>query len=83
MDVSDFVALLAVQGPRAVGLVSGMCADDVAALPAAFHAADLTGAGSTGVGIAGRDIPARTDSSSTSPPLDAPVLWDALLQAGA
>ena len=53
VDVSDSVALLAVQGPRAVGLVSGMCADDVAALRP-FHATDTHGRRRAGVGIPDR-----------------------------
>jgi aminomethyltransferase len=81
MDVSDSVALLAVQGPRAVGLVSGMCADDVAALRP-FHAVDSTVAGVPAsvsrTGYTGEDGFELYVSAA-----DAPGLWDALLEAGA
>jgi aminomethyltransferase len=80
-DVSDDVALLAVQGPRAVALVNGMCTDDVAALRP-FHATDSTVAGVPAsvsrTGYTGEDGFELYVAAA-----DAPGLWDALLAAGA
>jgi aminomethyltransferase len=80
-DVSDDVALLAVQGPRAVALVNGMCTDDVAALRP-FHATDSTVAGVRAsvsrTGYTGEDGFELYVAAA-----DAPGLWDALLAAGA
>jgi glycine cleavage system T protein (aminomethyltransferase) len=80
-DVSDDVALLAVQGPRAVALVNGMCTDDIAALRP-FHATDSTVAGVPAsvsrTGYTGEDGFELYVAAA-----DAPGLWDALLAAGA
>ena len=80
-DVGDAVALLAVQGPRAVGLVNGLCADDVAELRP-FHCVDSTVAGIRAsvsrTGYTGEDgFELYVDAA------DAPALWDSLLEAGA
>jgi aminomethyltransferase len=80
-DVGDQVALLAVQGPRAVALVSGMCTDDVAGLRP-FHCRDSRVAGVAAsvsrTGYTGEDgFELYVDAA------DAPGLWDALLEAGA
>jgi aminomethyltransferase len=80
-DVGDQVALLAVQGPRAVALVSGMCTDDVAGLRP-FHCRDSRVAGVVAsvsrTGYTGEDgFELYVDAAA------APGLWDALLEAGA
>jgi aminomethyltransferase len=80
-DVGDAVALLAVQGPRAVGLVNGLCADEVAELRP-FHCIDSMVAGIRAsvsrTGYTGEDgFELYVDAA------DAPALWDSLLEAGA
>ncbi|MFZ0129251.1 MAG: glycine cleavage system aminomethyltransferase GcvT [Candidatus Dormiibacterota bacterium] len=80
-DIGDSVALLAVQGPRAVRLVSGLAADDVAELRP-FHSIDTQVAGIQAAvsrtGYTGEDgFELYVDAS------DAPALWDKLLEAGA
>ena len=65
-DIGDEVALLAVQGPRAVALVNRLCAADVAEVRP-FHSTDTQVAGVQ----APRPEPGtrgRTASSSTSDP---------------
>jgi aminomethyltransferase len=79
-DIGDSVALLAVQGPRAVGLVSSLCSDDIAALRP-FHCMDAEVAGVNAsvsrTGYTGEDgFELYVDSA------DAPGLWDSLLEAG-
>jgi aminomethyltransferase len=79
-DIGDAVALLAVQGPRAVGFVSGLCPDDIAALRP-FHCMDAEVAGVRAsvsrTGYTGEDGFELYVASA-----DAPRLWDALLEAG-
>ena len=80
-DVGDAVALLAVQGPRAVALVNGLCATDVAEVRP-FHSTDTEVAGVQATvsrtGYTGEDgFELYVESA------DAPGLWDALLDAGA
>jgi aminomethyltransferase len=80
-DIGDSVALLAVQGPRAVKLVSGLADDDVAALRP-FHSTGTRVAGIQAsvsrTGYTGEDgFELYVDAS------DAPALWDKLLDAGA
>jgi aminomethyltransferase len=80
-DVGDAVALLAVQGPRAVGLVNGLCADEVAELRP-FHCIDSMVAGIRAsvsrTGYTGEDgFELYVDAA------DASALWDSLLEAGA
>jgi aminomethyltransferase len=80
-DIGDSVALLAVQGPRAVGLVSGLCSDDIASLHP-FHCTDSRVAGVAAAvsrtGYTGEDgFELYVDAD------DAPGLWDALLAVGA
>lgn len=79
-DIGDSVALLAVQGPRAVGLVSTLCPDDVAALRP-FHCTDSTVAGVSAsvsrTGYTGEDGFELYVAAA-----DAPGLWDLLLEAG-
>jgi aminomethyltransferase len=80
-DIGDQVALLAVQGPRAVGLVSSLAAADVAELRP-FHSMDTQVAGVQATvsrtGYTGEDgFELYVDS------VGAPGLWDKLLDAGA
>ena len=79
-DLSDDLALLAVQGPNAVALVAGMTDDDVTDLRP-FHAKDTRVAGVhasvSRTGYTGEDgFELYVDSP------DAPGLWDTLLEAG-
>jgi aminomethyltransferase len=80
-DLSDDLALLAVQGPRAVEVVSGMTADDVTAVRP-FHFQDTSVAGvHAAVSRTG-----YTGEDGFELYVDAPLaegLWDALLDAGA
>ncbi len=80
-DVSDAVALLAVQGPRAVALVSGMCPDLVAELRP-FHATDSTVAG-VAASVSRTGYTGEDGFELYVAAADAPALWDALLEAGA
>jgi len=79
-DLSDDLALLAVQGPRAVKVVSGMTSDDVTGVRP-FHFVDTSVAGVhaavSRTGYTGEDgFELYVDSP------DAAGLWDALLEAG-
>jgi aminomethyltransferase len=79
-DLSDDLALLAVQGPNAVALVAGMTADAVTDLRP-FHFKDTSIAGVHGAvsrtGYTGEDgFELYVDSP------DAAGLWDTLLEAG-
>ena len=79
-DLSNDLALLAVQGPRAVKVVSEMTADDVTAVRP-FHFMDTSVAGVhaavSRTGYTGEDgFELYVDAP------DAPGLWDALLDAG-
>jgi aminomethyltransferase len=79
-DLGDDLALLAVQGPNAVGLVAGMTADDVTDLRP-FHCKDTRVAGVhasvSRTGYTGEDgFELYVDAP------DASGLWDTLLEAG-
>ena len=79
-DIGDSVALLAVQGPRAVGLVARLSEDDVAAIRP-FHSMESRVAGVAATvsrtGYTGEDgFELYVDAG------DATQLWDALLLAG-
>ena len=80
-DIGDAVALLAVQGPRAVALVNRLCAADVADVRP-FHSTDTQVAGVQATvsrtGYTGEDgFELYVEAG------DAPGLWDTLLDAGA
>jgi aminomethyltransferase len=80
-DIGDAVALLAVQGPRAVALVNRLCATDVAEVRP-FHSTDTQVAGVQATvsrtGYTGEDgFELYVESS------EAAGLWDSLLDAGA
>ncbi len=80
-DCSDATALLAVQGPRAVAVVSRLSAGDLAGVRP-FHCTDATVAGIqlsvSRTGYTGED---GLELYVGAP--NAPMLWDALLDAGA
>ena len=80
-DLSDDLALLAVQGPRAVAVVSGLAADDVSDIgPFHFKETSVAGvhAAVSRTGYTGEDgFELYVDAPA------APALWDALLEAGA
>ncbi len=81
VDLSDDLALLAVQGPEAVALVSSLAADDVSDVrPFHFKDTDIAGVhgGVSRTGYTGEDgFELYVDAP------DAVRLWDALLEAGA
>jgi aminomethyltransferase len=81
MDLSDDLALLAVQGPEAVALVNSLTADDVSDVrPFHFQDTDIAGVhgGVSRTGYTGEDgFELYVDAP------DAVRLWDALLEAGA
>ena len=80
MDLSDDLALLAVQGPEAVALVNSLTADDVSDVrPFHFKDTDIAGVhgGVSRTGYTGEDgFELYVDAP------DAVRLWDALLEAG-
>jgi aminomethyltransferase len=82
VDRLDDYAMLAVQGPEARGIVTGLVADE---LPARMHAATLALAG----GLEGEALVCGTGYTGEDgveimlAPDAAPALWDALLAAGA
>jgi aminomethyltransferase len=80
-DIGDAVALLAVQGPLAVALVSRLCATDVAEVRP-FHSTESQVAGVQATvsrtGYTGEDGFELYVASA-----DAPGLWDSLRDAGA
>ena len=79
-DISDSVALLAVQGPEAVGIVQSLTAVDAAAIaPFHFAGGEVAGVRATisRTGYTGEDgFELYVDAASAAP------LWDALLEAG-
>ncbi len=80
-DLSDQLALLAVQGPEAVGIVASLTPAPVADI-AHFHTVDTEAAGVhasvSRTGYTGEDgFELYVDAA------DAPSLWDAILEAGA
>lgn len=79
IDVAARFGMLAVQGPRGREIVQGLCDGP---LPPRFHIAERTVAGAAmivcGTGYTGEDgVELLLD------PVDAPSVWDALLEAGA
>jgi glycine cleavage system T protein (aminomethyltransferase) len=80
-DASDATALLAVQGPEAIGIVRRLAAGDLTGI-APFHFAECTVAGVRAMvsrtGYTGEDgFELYVDAA------DAPALWDTLLESGA
>jgi len=77
--ISDF-AMLAVQGPRARGLVGEMTDEP---LPARFHVAERRVAGVSDVLVCGTGYTGEDGVELLVAPEDAGTLWDALRQGGA
>lgn len=81
-DVSDTISLLAVQGPKAVNLLSGLVKSDIASMPyytfieseiAGIKDAIISTTGYTGAG--GFEIYVPNEKAE--------ILWDAVMKAGA
>jgi glycine cleavage system T protein (aminomethyltransferase) len=79
VDAADDYAMLAVQGPKARGIVSGLT--ESGELPARFHVARGTVAGVDAL-ICGTGYTGEDGVELLVSPADAPELWDALLGAG-
>ena len=75
----DF-AMIAVQGPRARALLTGMTDGE---LPARFRTARLTVAGAPGVLVAGTGYTGEDGVELLVAPEHAPAVWDALVAGGA
>jgi aminomethyltransferase len=80
-DLSDTLALLAVQGPRAVELVSRLCADEVADVRP-FHFKD-TSVGGVHAAVSRTGYTGEDGFELYVDAPDAAGLWDTLLEAGA
>jgi len=80
VDLSDQTCLLAVQGPRAVELVQSLSKDPIAQLPS-FGCADAQVAGFP-VRVARTGYTGEDGFEIFTLNLNAPPLWDALLEAG-
>jgi aminomethyltransferase len=79
IDRIDDYAMLAVQGPTARELVAGLTQGE---LPARMHTAELTVAGAPAL-VCGTGYTGEDGVELLLAPADAPVVWDALLAAGA
>ena len=77
--IADF-AMLAVQGPRARGLVAGLTDGE---LPARFHTAARTVAGAPGVLVCGTGYTGEDGVELLVPSEHAVAVWDAVCAAGA
>jgi aminomethyltransferase len=78
LDAADHYAMLAVQGPKARGIVAGLTADE---LPARFHITYGVVAGVPAL-ICGTGYTGEDGVELLIAPEDAPAVWDALLAAG-
>jgi aminomethyltransferase len=78
-DAIDSYAMLAVQGPKARGIVEGLTAGE---LPARMHTATLELAGGEAL-VCGTGYTGEDGVEVLLSPDAAPALWDALLDAGA
>ncbi len=79
-DESDATALLAVQGPRAMGIVDRLAGGEVGALPSfGFRRARTAGIACV---VARTGYTGEDGCEIFCAPGDAPRLWDALLEAG-
>jgi len=74
------LAMLAVQGPEARGIVAGMTDGE---LPGRFKTATLTVAGQDGVLVCGTGYTGEDGVELIVPAAAAPAVWDAVTQAGA
>ena len=77
--IADF-AMLAVQGPRARGIVAGLADGE---LPARFRTAELTVAGAPGVLVCGTGYTGEDGVELLVAPAAAGAVWDAVVEAGA
>jgi aminomethyltransferase len=84
IDRAADYAMLAVQGPDARALVTGLLADPADALPARFHVAErrFAGAGEP-VLVCGTGYTGEDGVELLVAPGDAAALWDAVVAAGA
>jgi len=74
------LAMLAVQGPEARGIVAGLADGE---LPGRFKTATLTVAGQDGVLVCGTGYTGEDGVELIVPAAGAPAVWDAVTQAGA
>jgi len=74
------LAMLAVQGPEARGIVAGLADGE---LPGRFRTATLTVAGQDGVLVCGTGYTGEDGVELIVPAAGAPAVWDAVTQAGA
>ena len=79
-DLSEQLALLAVQGPRAVGIVQRLAAADVHDVPS-FHFVD-TAVGGVHAAVSRTGYTGEDGFELYVDAPDAPVLWDTILDAG-
>lgn len=80
-DVSDETALLALQGPRAVAILTRLADADVAALPP-FHARDGVLVAGVAVWVSRTGYTGEDGFELAVPWDEAPLVWHALLEAG-
>ncbi|MSO40549.1 MAG: glycine cleavage system aminomethyltransferase GcvT [Solirubrobacterales bacterium] len=78
-DRIDDYAMLAVQGPKARVILSGLAEGE---LPTRFHCAEIKLAGAAAI-VCGTGYTGEDGVEVLVDPEDAPVLWDALVEAGA
>jgi len=74
------LAMLAVQGPQARGIVAGLAGGE---LPKRFKTATLTVAGQDGVLVCGTGYTGEDGVELIVPAAGAPAVWDAVVEAGA
>ena len=74
------LAMLAVQGPEARGIVAGLAEGE---LPKRFKTATLTVAGQDGVLVCGTGYTGEDGVELIVPAAGAPAVWDAVVEAGA
>jgi aminomethyltransferase len=74
------LAMLAVQGPEARGIVAGLAGSE---LPKRFKTATLTVAGQDGVLVCGTGYTGEDGVELIVPAAGAPAVWDAVVEAGA
>jgi aminomethyltransferase len=79
IDRADEFAMLAVQGPRARAIVSGLADGQ---LPARFHCCERSLAGASAL-VCGTGYTGEDGVELLLRPADAPAVWDALVAAGA
>ena len=80
IDRLEDLAMIAVQGPQARGLVGALADGE---LPARFHTAELTVAGAPGVLVCGTGYTGEDGVELLVAPAHAPAVWDAVVEGGA